>query len=170
MKIYKKKSFIFAITFIIIIIFGYFFLKDCVMISESKNSNPISMSVDDIIGYVSIESIDLVTPLMQGLDNTFYFSHNYLRNNDDYGEIFLDYEGDLNYLNNAVIYTKINNLNYHNLRINDIIEINYLKNIYCFRIDKITKEQNNSYDLVVKVFENADIINIYSNIIKCKNT
>lgn len=140
------------------------------MISESKDNNPISMSVDDIIGYISIESINLVKPLMQGLDNTFYFTHNYLRNNNEDGEIFLDYEGDLNNLYNSIIYTKINNLNYHDLRINDYIEINYLKNIMCFKINKISKANNSNYNLLIKVYENDDIINIYSNKIKCENT
>ena len=166
MKLFKKMSFLIAIAFILVVIFGYFYLKDQVMISEARN-NPISISVDDVIGYIDISSIDLTTHLMQGLDNTFYFSHDYLRNNSNDGEIFLDYEGDLNNLNNSILYTKSNNLNYHNLRINDIIEINYLKNKYCFKINKISNKLIKKYDLIIKVYEDDEIINIISNKVEC---
>ena len=53
------------------------------------------------------------------------------------------------------------------MRINDIIEIDYLSNIYCFKIDKVDSLIYNNYDLVIKVYDNDNIINIYSKKIEC---
>lgn len=122
------------------------------MISE-KSSNQISMSVDDIIGYINIKSINLTSNLMQGLDNTFYLSHDYLRGYSENGEFFLDFEGDLENNNNPIIYSRKENININYLRINDLIEIGYLKNTYCYKINSIKDNiKNNKYDLLIKVY------------------
>ena len=151
------------ILYSIVLLFGYFYLNDDVIIDEKKDGNYLNISVDDIIGYISIDSINLVNNLVQGLDNEFYLSHDYLRGSSDTGEIFLDYQGDLINNKNAIIYSKLDNININNLSVNDTVDIGYLKEKYCYKIDKINIKNNVKYDLLIKVFENDNV-----NVIGCK--
>ena len=159
-ELFKKMSFLIAVTFIIVVIFGYIFLTTQVMVSESKVEDEVPMNLYDIIGYVDIKSINLNRHLMQGLDNTFYLTHNYFQKNSKYGEFYLDYEGDLINNNNPIIYTRKENINYEDLRINDRIKIYYLDNQFCYQITSINKNINKKYDLLLKIYDNDLEINI----------
>ena len=129
------------------------------MISESS----VISYKDDIIGYINIESIHLTSNLVQGLDNTFYLSHNYLGNESESGEIFLDYQGDLLNNNNAIIYSKINNIrDAYFLNKGDKIEILYLKNRLCYEIT-----YNKTNDLLLKIYNKNNTLNIFAKKIAC---
>ena len=141
----KKISFLLAVVFIIVFVLGYFYLKDNVMISQRQQ---INYNVDDLIGYINIESINLTSNLMQGMDNTFYLSHNFLKNSNINGEFFLDYQGDLLNNNNAIIYTNYNNIvNLDEIKSGDRIKILYLRNNLCY---KVISTKNNK-DIIIKI-------------------
>ena len=162
MKIFKNINFLIIIVFIMVLLLSLFYLKNDVMISESTSISFIDDS--DIIGNINIESINLNAKLLQGLDNTFYFSHDYLRANNESGEIFLDYQGDLLNDNNPIIYSNIDNIrNINDVNINDKIKINYLNNLICYEI--IDGKKNNN--LNIKIVDKTKKINLYAKKAKC---
>ena len=163
MKIFKNVGLLISIAFIIVLIFGYFYLKNQVMISES-----VSLNVDDIIGYINIDSINLTNNLMQGYDNDYYLNHDYLKKDSLKGEFFLDYEGDLINNNNSIIYSKVDNIiNYNNLKIGDKIEVLYLKDKLCYQIIDFNSKKLKNYDLLIKIYDKNIKFNILSKKIMC---
>ena len=50
----------------------------------------------DIKGILSIDKEELQYPVVQTLDNNYYLNHNYYKENDKLGSIYLDYRVDLN--------------------------------------------------------------------------
>lgn len=160
MKIQKNISFYIMITFIVVIIFTYLFLKNNVMISQSISYKD-KLNIDEMVGFINIDSINLNRALMQGLDNNYYFTHNYLRIKDNNGEVFLDTYGDLLNKNNSIIYAKKEIINA--LNINDIIKILYLNNNLCYKVIN----NNKKFDLLIKVYDSKDIDNYYAKLIDC---
>jgi len=158
----KKIHFAIFVLFIIVLLLSLFYLKNNTMISES---NSISFVEDnDIIGSIKIDSIKLSNLLLQGLDNNYYLNHNYLKELSDNGEIFLDYQGDLINDNNAIIYTKINNINgIKNIKFNDKIDIFYLYKTICYKVNNTKKSSN----LEIKIISEKDTKNIYAKKVKC---
>ena len=151
--------------FLVIVIFlSCLYIKKYAMVSESsKTSYSYYIDDTDIIGTINIESINLNNYLMQGLDNTFYFSHNYEKNRSDDGEFFLDYRGDLLKNKNSIIYSKLNNINDINkIKMDDIIKISYLKNNLCYQVINCNK-----YDLLLKIYDKNSVINIFAKKITC---
>ena len=162
MKIFKNMNFLIIIMFIFVLLLSLLYLKESVMISESSSISFIDDS--DIIGNIKIESINLNSKLLQGLDNTFYFSHNYLKTSSRKGEIFLDYQGDLINNNNAIIYSNVDNFKDINmLNNNDIININYLDNLICYKIINNKKNSN----LNIKIIDKSKKINIFAKKVNC---
>ena len=148
--------------FIIVILLSLFYLKNNVMISES---NSISYIEDnDIVGSIKIDSIKLSNLLVQGLDNNYYYDHNYLKQQSKSGEIFLDYQGDLINNNNAIIYTKVDNINnIGSIKDNDKIEIFYLYKMLCYKVNN----SKNNKDLEIRVINNKKVEKIYAKKVKC---
>lgn len=162
MKIYKKVSFLIVVFLMIVLILGGLYIKNYAMISESSKTSYI-IDDSDIIGSINIESINLNRNLVQGLDNTFYFSHNYRKNISNNGEFFLDFQGDLLNNNNPIIYSKKENIRFiDNLKMGDIIRINYLDNTLCYEIFN-----NENSDLLLKIYDNDLIVNIFAKKIVC---
>lgn len=162
MKIFKNINFLIIIILIMVILLSMFYLKNNVMISESSKVSYIDDN--DIIGYIRIDKNNINKYLLQGLDNQYYLNHNYLKNYDENGEIFLDYEGDLLNDKNSIIYSKVNNFNDINSLINDdIIEIIYINNKLCY---KVNNNKNNS-NLVIKIIGKNKVKKIYAKKIKC---
>jgi len=157
MKYFK----VLAILLLLIIILGCIFIKNNIMISES--SYVANANLDDIIGYISIDNINLGRVLVQGYDNSFYLNHNYYKGLNTYGEIFLDYEGDLLNEVNPIIYTNINNLDYDNLNIDDIVKISYLNNDLCYKVTSNKLDSN----LLIKLIDNNLEINVLCKKIMC---
>ena len=157
-----NKGLIFLVSLILILVFGYIYLTKEVPLSEnSLEKDEISYNIDDIIGYIYIANLDMTRVLMQGLDNTFYFNHNYLKVEDKSGEFFLDTFGDLENNKNTIIYTKSNNIDINKLKMNDIVEIKYLDNKYCYKVNSVKK------DLILKIFKENEEIDILCKKIMC---
>lgn len=145
-----------------VLLLSLVYLKDNVMISESQNISYVDDS--DIIGYINIKSIGLFDNLLQGLDNSFYLSHNYLKEYDKKGEIYLDYQGDLLNNNNSIIYANINKfINLKNIDINDKINIYYINDLLCYKVVKSKKDSN----LELKIYDNNKKISIFAKKIAC---
>lgn len=131
------------------------------MISQSEISY---VDNSDIIGSIKIDKINLSNILLQGLDNTYYLNHNYLKEKDKKGEIFLDYQGDLFNNKKAIIYANIDNIrNYSDIKTHDKIEVFYLYKTLCYKV--ISKPKNS--DLVIRIIDAKNIENIYAKKVNC---
>ncbi len=157
MKLFSKYKLLFIIAFLIAIVFGFIYINNNKYDINNKDYK-IALSFEDIIGTIKIG--DNTKNLMQFDDNYFYLNHNYMRLEDKNGEFFLDYEGDLFNNKNAIIYTKINNINLDSIKKNDTIEILYLKQNLTYKIIDIDVNVNYKNDLVLKVIDDNKIINI----------
>lgn len=158
----KKINIIIIVVFIIVLILSLLYLKNNVMISESSNISYIEDN--DIIGSIKIDSIKLSNILVQGLDNKFYLNHNYLKELNDYGEIYLDYRGDLFNNNHPVIYAKMKNINnYNNIKANDIIEVFYLYKNICYKVINNNKNRN----LEIRIIDEKNVKKIYAKKVEC---
>ena len=49
---------------------------------------------EDIVGWIEIEGTNINYPVLQGDDNTYYMTHDYQKNKNTYGSIFLDKDYD----------------------------------------------------------------------------
>src|SRR5699024_4597425 len=70
-------------------------------ITEEKTERMLQMEElqkqnSDIVGWVEIEGTNISYPVMQGEDNEFYMKHNYLKEENTYGSLFLDKDYDWN--------------------------------------------------------------------------
>ena len=116
------------------------------MISESSNISFINDS--DIIGSIKIKSINFSNILLQGLDNEYYLEHDYKKNTNSNGEIFLDYQGDLINNKNTIVYSKKNNLKgINNIKDGDKIEIYYINKTICYKV--INENQKSTLEIRV---------------------
>ena len=129
------------------------------MIKESNSYEVMSYNNDYEIGSIRIDHINLNRKLMQGLDNKYYFNHNYLNMDSDSGEFFLDTYGDLINNNNAIIYSSVNNIDIYDIRINDLVNINYLDNDLIYMIVSVNK--NVKHDLIIKLVGEDKEYNIF---------
>lgn len=60
---------------------------------------------EDIVGWIEIVGTNINYPVLQGDDNTYYMTHDYKKNKNTYGSIFLDKDYDWNIpSNNYLIY------------------------------------------------------------------
>ena len=158
----KKIYLIIVCLFILILILSCFYLKENVMISESYKLSYIEDN--DIIGSIKIDSIKLSNLLLQGLDNNYYLNHNYLKELNDNGELFLDYQGDLFNDKNAIIYSKTDNIfDYNNIKNNDKIEIFYLYKSLCYKV--INNKKNNN--LEIRIINDKIVKKIYAKKVDC---
>lgn len=101
---------------------------------------------DDIIGQLDIPGLNISCQLVQGLDNSFYLSHDIERKDSKLGAIFLDYQSDLSNSNISYIYghsSLIYDLPFNNLsrylnksflNNNNIISIHYLGNNINYKV------------------------------------
>ena len=158
-----KKKILFS-CIVIILIFGYISLKN--YSSYSNSYEVMSYSSDYEIGRIIISSIDLDRKLMQGLDNNYYLNHNYLNMDSEYGEFFLDNYGDLINNNYPIIYSNVNNLDINKIRINDIVNIQYLDSDLCYKVLSINRKI--SYELIIKLVGDNKEFNIFLSKIECK--
>ena len=147
----------------IIYLFGYFYLKDNVKYSNSYEV--ISYSNEYEIGSIKIPLLNIDRKLMQGLDNKYYLDHNYLNMDSNNGEFFLDTYGDLLNNNNSIIYSSVNNLDINSIRINDIVNVNYLDNDLCYRVLSINN--NIKHDLIIKLLDKNKEYNIFLLKVEC---
>lgn len=157
----KFKLYILSIS--IISLFGYFYLKDNVKYSNSYEV--ISYSNEYEIGSIKIPLLNIDRKLMQGLDNKYYLDHNYLNMDSNNGEFFLDTYGDLLNNNNSIIYSSVNNLDINSIRINDIVNVNYLDNDLCYRVLSINN--NIKHDLIIKLLDKNKEYNIFLLKVEC---
>ena len=132
------------------------------MVSESQK---ISFTEDnDIIGSIKIKSINVSNILLQGLDNEFYLEHDYKKNINSNGEIFLDYQGDLLNDNNTIIYSKKNNLKgINNIKVSDKIEIYYINKTICYKVIGNSRKNN----LEIRVINGPKINIIFAKKVNC---
>ena len=111
---------------------------------------------DDIIGQLDILGLNISCQLVQGLDNSFYLSHDIEKKESKLGAIFLDYQSDLSNSNISYIYghsSLIYDLPFNNLskylnksflNNDNIISINYLgNNINCKVVEAYTSNKRN---------------------------
>ena len=68
-------------------------------ITEEKNERMLQVERlqqknSDIVGWVEIEGTNINYPVLQGDDNSYYMTHNYNKEKNTYGSIFLDKEYD----------------------------------------------------------------------------
>ena len=158
----KKLYFAILIMFIVVVLLSLFYLRNNVMISESSKISYVEDN--DIIGSIKIDSIKLSNLLLQGLDNKYYLNHNYLKEIDDNGEIYLDYRGDLSNNKHAIIYSNMQNIyNYNNIKENDKIEIFYLYKLICYKVINTNKNDN----LELRIINKKDVRRIYAKKVKC---
>ena len=156
------KNKMFVVLLMLVNVFGLIYIKDNIKYSNSKEV--ISYNNDYEIGSIKISSINLDRKIMQGLDNEYYFTHNYLNADSDSGEFFLDTFSDLN-RSDAIIYSSVNNLDVNLLRINDKVSINYIDNELCYKIDSINN--NIKRDLIIKLVSTNKEYNIFLSRIDC---
>ena len=148
---------LYIVSICIISLFGYIYLKDNVEYSNSYEV--ISYSNEYEIGSIKIPLLNIDRKLMQGLDNKYYLDHNYLNMDSNNGEFFLDTYGDLLNNNNSIIYSSVNNLDINSIRINDIVNVNYLDNDLCYRVLSINN--NIKHDLIIKLLDKNKEYNIF---------
>ena len=157
----KKIYVIILILFILIVLLSVFYIDNNVMISESNISY---VDDNDIIGSIRIDSINYSNILLQGLDNNYYLNHNYLKEMDNKGEIYLDYQGDLINNNNPIIYSNIDNIkDINRIKINDKIEVFYLYKLLCYKVINNSKNSN----LELRIYDKNSIKKIYAKKFKC---
>ena len=157
----KRIYLLIFIMFIVVILLSIYYFNNNVMISESNISY---IDDNDIIGSIKISSINYSNILLQGLDNKYYLNHNYLKEINDNGEVYLDYQGDLINNNNPIIYSKINNIkDINKIRINDKIEVFYLYKLQCYKVINSSKNK----DLEFRIYDDNNIKKIYAKKIKC---
>lgn len=59
----------------------------------------------DVVGWLKVENTNVNYPIVQANDNAYYLTHDFKRNKNSAGWIFLDYRNDLNNLRkNSIIY------------------------------------------------------------------
>lgn len=146
-----------------IIIIGVIFLKENVLTSEAATLN-VTANLNDVIGVISIPKINFQEMLLQGLDNEFYYTHNFLKYDDMKGEVFLDYQGDLLNKNNMKIYANKERIeNIDDLNAGDIINIFYIDKDYCYEV--IDKKKGNYLIIVLKSSKKTN--NIIAKEINC---
>ena len=154
---------LYIVSICIISLFGYIYLKDNVEYSNSYEV--ISYSNEYEIGSIKIPLLNIDRKLMQGLDNKYYLDHNYLNMDSNNGEFFLDTYGDLLNNNNSIIYSSVNNLDINSIRINDIVNVNYLDNDLCYRVLSINN--NIKHDLIIKLLDKNKEYNIFLLKVEC---
>lgn len=158
----KKIYIVIIVLFLIVVLLSCLYLKEDVMISESSNISFINDS--DIIGSIKIKSINFSNILLQGLDNEYYLEHDYKKNTNSNGEIFLDYQGDLINNKNTIIYSKKNNLKgINNIKVSDKIEIYYINKTICYKV--INKNQKST--LEIRVISGQKAEKIFAKKVKC---
>ena len=105
--------------------------------SSLKNKN------SDTIGYIKVNGTNISYVVVQGNDNDYYLNHNYLKEYNRAGWIFLDYRNQINGLDkNLIIYG-------HNMKDGSMFET--LRNV----LDKSWYENKDNYD-VLFVTENGE--------------
>ena len=82
----------------------------------------------------------------------------------DMGEFFLDTYSDLN-KSDSIIYSSVNNLDVNQLRINDRVNIDYLGNELCYKIESINNKVKK--DLIIKLVSTNKEYNIFLSRIEC---
>ena len=157
----KRMYLVIFIMFIVVLLLSIYYFNNNVMISESNISY---IDDNDIIGSIKISSINYSNILLQGLDNKYYLNHNYLKEINDNGEVYLDYQGDLINNNNPIIYSNINNIkDINKIKINDRIEVFYLYKLICYKVINNNKNSN----LELRIIGNNIIRKIHAKKIKC---
>ena len=157
----KKIYFVIFILLIVVFILSCLYLKNSVMISQSSISY---VDDNDIVGSIKIDSIKLSNLLLQGLDNRYYLNHNYLKKENENGEIFLDYQGDLFKNNNAIIYSKFDNIpNISDIKSDDKIEVFYLYKTICYKV----LEKSKNYNLELRIINKKTIDRVYAKKVNC---
>ena len=157
----KRIYFVIFILLIVVFILSCLYLKNSVMISQSSISY---VDDNDIVGSIKVNSINYSNILLQGLDNKYYLDHNYLKQKEKKGEVYLDYQGDLFNNNNAIIYSKIDNFsNYKDIKENDIIEIFYLYKTLCYKVIEGSKKNN----LEIRIINKSMVEKIYAKKVVC---
>jgi sortase B len=138
--------------FLIISVFIYYFNEIKAIKTYNVSSSIIYDDVpknnvnEDIIGSINIIGLNISLPLVQGLDNEYYLNHDYNKNLNKFGAIFLDYQSDLNREDTSIIYghsSKIYNLPFNGLvkyldnnylKDNNLIRVNYLGIDYDYKV------------------------------------
>lgn len=101
----------------------------------------------DIVGFLEIENTNISYPVVQGLDNEYYMTHNYKKEKSKNGAIFLDKDYDWNIQsNNYLIYG-------HNLNNGTMFQelLKYADESYYKEHSKIlftTADEEESYDII----------------------
>src|SRR5574344_1545307 len=159
----------------------YYFYNKYSSIKTYTISSPVSYDDnpkyinEDIIGNISIPNLNIDLPLVQGLDNEFYLNHDYNKNNNKFGAIFLDYQSDLNRESTSIIYghsSKIYTLPFNNLKkyldesyrnANKYIYINYLGTNYTYKLvdayssSKLAKITKKGYFLALQTCNQEEL-------------
>lgn len=118
---------------------------------ESKNIKLLQKKYnnDDI---KAILKIDKEYPVAQTVDNDFYLNHNYYRNYDVVGSIFLDYRADLEHSDKLLVYGHSSNMVHVDFNVlekyyeksyyenNKYITLETLNNIYTYEIFSVYVE------------------------------
>ena len=140
----KIVNFITLFLILTLCFFTFTYSKD---LSLAKITSQKNLTVDtisdltneDIIGQLLIPRLNLVSKLVQGLDNEFYLHHDVEKKLNKFGAIFLDYKSDLL---NSYIYghsSQVYDLPFNqleNLKAKDNIQINYLNDSFCYQVTK----------------------------------
>ena len=156
MKKYKKRLLIFII--INIIIYSYILIQRNSFVWQKYSYVNEYIINEDIVGSISIESLNINDYLLQGMDDLYYLDKDENKNINNYGSIFIGYQTNLN--KEQINYLYIPYKDNYILSNKDIININYLGNNINYII--VNKKNNNS--LIIKYYKDKKIINeIYAN-------
>ena len=115
---------------------------------------------DEVIAWISVDNTDISYPLLQTIDNTYYLTHNYKKENSSYGSIFLHKNSVLtNDFSNLVIYG--HNMNGRNQMFSTLMNYkdeNFYKDHKTIRLTTEDKEYVYSIFSVLKskVYNNDD--------------
>lgn len=72
---------------------------------QIKNHQELSRINEDYVGWIDISGTTISYPIVQGDDNDFYLTHNFFKESDFVGAIFMDYQNSTEKLDkNTIIY------------------------------------------------------------------
>ncbi len=144
-----------------------------VNISSLKEEN------NDTVGWIQVEGTNINYPVVKANDNEYYLTHDFLKNNNRAGWIFLDYRNDLDNLKeNTIIYGHkmkdstmfgtLSNLlqkEWLNNEDNHIIKVASISNSYLFQIFSIYVVEDETY-YIKSEFNEESSFNEFINTIK----
>lgn len=155
-----------------------FFIENKWINVSLPNMDKLKEINKDTVGYIKINETNVNYPVVKYLDNDYYINHNFYKNKNSAGAIFLDYRNNIDVLDkNTIIYghnrkdgsmfQSLFNLTEENWYLNNdpYVYLTMKDNLYVFKIFSVYKIDTEDYYLTIS-FENDEKFKLFLDTIK----